>query len=405
MTANPYEFWSAQEIATASGCPPESVPLNWPEIVVALDARGIADRATQIAAIGNIAIETASTFAPVREAFWLDEEWRRENLDYYPWYGRGYIQLTLESNYTAAGDALELDLEDNPDLALDPTVAAQVLAWYFATHGGGPLIPEAARRGDWTEVRRLVQGGSAGLDRLVSIATALGGDVPAPVYDSTAPVMQQQTDWGCAVYSTDWAMTAFGRHPAISWMEGQMIADGVESTSQGLLDASGAGLAAWITDQYGPDNGDPSLNYQAYHVATVTFNDVLSVAGLSPVLLGGRSWGGEGHWVGVRRYDESSGTLSIANPAENFGGVAQSLSRAQFDAVGPVSMVVINWGAPVPQPAPPTTWVVPSGPFIGLTGPELQAKAEAMVSTLGYARGDLANDFQAAVNTLRGIGV
>jgi threonine synthase len=33
--------------------------------------------------------ETAQTFKPVREAFWLSEEWRRQNLNYYPYYGRG----------------------------------------------------------------------------------------------------------------------------------------------------------------------------------------------------------------------------------------------------------------------------------------------------------------------------
>jgi peptidoglycan hydrolase-like protein with peptidoglycan-binding domain len=39
--------------------------------------------------------ETAQTFKPVREAFWKDEEWRRVNLArYYPYYGRGFVQLT-----------------------------------------------------------------------------------------------------------------------------------------------------------------------------------------------------------------------------------------------------------------------------------------------------------------------
>ena len=35
--------------------------------------------------------ETAHTLRPVREAFWLDEKWRKRNLRYYPWYGRGAV--------------------------------------------------------------------------------------------------------------------------------------------------------------------------------------------------------------------------------------------------------------------------------------------------------------------------
>jgi hypothetical protein len=37
-----------------------------------------------------------------------------------------------------------------------------------------------------------------------------------------------------------------------------MIAEGVVSPSLGLLDASGAGLAAWITRHYGSDGFDIS---------------------------------------------------------------------------------------------------------------------------------------------------
>src|SRR5690606_34382592 len=40
--------------------------------------------------------ETGKTMQPVREAYWLDEDWRRRNLRYYPFYGRGDVQLTWE---------------------------------------------------------------------------------------------------------------------------------------------------------------------------------------------------------------------------------------------------------------------------------------------------------------------
>lgn len=71
--------------------------------------------------------ETAATMEPVREAFWLTENWRKANLPYYPYYGRGYVQLTHRENYKKAGDCIGVDLVQAPDLALDPANAAFVM--------------------------------------------------------------------------------------------------------------------------------------------------------------------------------------------------------------------------------------------------------------------------------------
>jgi predicted chitinase len=45
--------------------------------------------------------------------------------------GRGFIQLTGDFNYRAAGTDLGVDLEAAPDLAATPTTSAQVAAWYW----------------------------------------------------------------------------------------------------------------------------------------------------------------------------------------------------------------------------------------------------------------------------------
>ncbi|HET6833235.1 MAG TPA: peptidoglycan DD-metalloendopeptidase family protein [Acidimicrobiales bacterium] len=45
--------------------------------------------------------------------------------------GRGFIQLTGDFNYRAAGNDLGVDLEAEPDLAASPTTSAQVAAWYW----------------------------------------------------------------------------------------------------------------------------------------------------------------------------------------------------------------------------------------------------------------------------------
>ena len=71
--------------------------------------------------------ETNKTFQPVREAYWLSEAWRKANLRYYPYYGRGYVQLTWAANYKKQGDKYGLPLVANPDMVMDPKVAAKIL--------------------------------------------------------------------------------------------------------------------------------------------------------------------------------------------------------------------------------------------------------------------------------------
>ena len=181
----PWEFFTAEQIAEFTRCPLGAVTANWPRLVEQLGHCGINDRPTQIAMFATVAIESAHTFAPVREAFWLDEAWRRNNLRYYPYYGRGYIQMTWRDNYAAYGPTIaqlwgagghepDFDLVGNPDQALDPDISAAVSALYFRDHGGDhdALIPAAAAAGNWRRVRQLVQGGDAGLHELLTIVAA-----------------------------------------------------------------------------------------------------------------------------------------------------------------------------------------------------------------------------------------
>lgn len=184
---NPWQYFTAEQLATVTNCPLDAVTENWPRLVEQLHHCGINDRLTQIAMAATVAIETAHTFRPVREAFWMSEEWRRVNLArYYPFYGRGYIQVTWRENYAEYGPKIaklwgaggwesDFDLVGNPDNALNPDISAAISALYFRDHGGDglALIPKAANLRDWREVRRLVQGADAGLDDLVRIATSL----------------------------------------------------------------------------------------------------------------------------------------------------------------------------------------------------------------------------------------
>jgi Chitinase class I len=165
-----WQWWSATHMATCTGCPAVAITKNWPLVFGELQARGIDSRPVCVAALATIAIETASTFEPVREAYWLSEEWRQQNLRYYPYYGRGKIQLTWLDNYRHYGYALGVDLVADPERAMEPGISAGVLAHYFLERG----VASAAMAQDWAEVRRRVQGAHAGLDRLLKIVSRLG---------------------------------------------------------------------------------------------------------------------------------------------------------------------------------------------------------------------------------------
>lgn len=81
--------------------------------------------------LATVKHETNDTFDPVREAYWLSETWRKKYLRYYPYYGRGYVQLTWLDNYKKYGEILGIDLVNEPDLAMDPDTAAFILIHGF----------------------------------------------------------------------------------------------------------------------------------------------------------------------------------------------------------------------------------------------------------------------------------
>lgn len=105
--------------------------------------------------------ETAQTMRPVQEAFWLSDEWRRTNLRYYPWHGRGYVQLTWEANYRRAGEKLGMDLTRDPSVVMQPDVAAQILVrgmvegWFTGKKLADYLTLKAS---DYVGARRIVNG-------------------------------------------------------------------------------------------------------------------------------------------------------------------------------------------------------------------------------------------------------
>jgi putative chitinase len=111
--------------------------------------------------------ETAKTMQPVREGLRASDAWRKRNLRYYPWYGRGHVQLTWEENYRKADQKLGLGgaLVANPDLALDPDVSAQVLVlgsvqgWFSGDKNGRHTLArhiKTGTRAEYRQARRII---------------------------------------------------------------------------------------------------------------------------------------------------------------------------------------------------------------------------------------------------------
>lgn len=104
--------------------------------------------------------ETAATMQPVIE---YGGESYLKGKSYYPWYGRGYVQLTWEENYAKQDEKLGLrgTLMETPDLALNPEIAKQVIIYGmadgdFTGKGLGEFFTGDVT--DWYNARTIVNG-------------------------------------------------------------------------------------------------------------------------------------------------------------------------------------------------------------------------------------------------------
>lgn len=161
---------------------PENVAANWPIIEAALGARKIDSAMTCVAAIATISVETG-TFAPVKEwggPQYLDAIYdgradlgNTEPGDGSLYRGRGFVQITGRWNYEHFGKEIGLDLISNPDLSLDPNVAAQIFAAFFFERGAARF----AEARDWFRVRKSVNGGMNGWIRFIDVVTKLSASL------------------------------------------------------------------------------------------------------------------------------------------------------------------------------------------------------------------------------------
>jgi peptidoglycan L-alanyl-D-glutamate endopeptidase CwlK len=164
--------------------PIANITANLPAIVQALTAANLADKSMLLMALATIRAETES-FQPISEGkshyntspmgHPFDLYDTRKDLgnqgppDGASFCGRGFVQLTGRANYTHYAHETGHDLVANPALANQPTIAAELLARFLADKE--PAIRRALAANDLPTARRLVNGGTLGLDRFTAAYT------------------------------------------------------------------------------------------------------------------------------------------------------------------------------------------------------------------------------------------
>lgn len=160
--------------------PYRNIEQNLGTVLTALEEAGLTDRMMVLMALGTIRAETES-FLPVAELkskyntspggkpFDLYDNRRdlgnRGAPDGLLYRGRGFVQLTGRANYTHFSKVLGLGdlLVERPDEACDAPIAARLLAEFIRSKER--KCKEELIEGDLRGARRLVNGGSHGLDR------------------------------------------------------------------------------------------------------------------------------------------------------------------------------------------------------------------------------------------------
>ena len=155
-----------------------NITANLPPVLDALVAAKLPDKAMVLMALSTIRAETES-FEPISEfksrfntspsGHPFDLYDNRKDLgntgppDGATFRGRGFVQLTGRANYTHLATEIGKDLVGNPDLANDPLVAATLLVRFLKDREN--RIREALAGNDLATARRLINGGTNGLDR------------------------------------------------------------------------------------------------------------------------------------------------------------------------------------------------------------------------------------------------
>jgi hypothetical protein len=135
----------------------------------------------------------------------------------------------------------------------------------------------------------------------------------------------QRANWTCSACALAWVLRATGLDDDAN--EDQCVEQigypGNINSTYGLMDGSGAQLRR-VLAEYDQDSSQGWLG----------FSDAYAVAGRTTGMMSGGGWY---HWVALRGHD--GGNIWVANSAPGYRGVWESLSREEFQRLGPFSVV------------------------------------------------------------------
>jgi hypothetical protein len=139
------------------------------------EAQGLADLRWLAYMLATAFHETARTMQPIEEygkgkGYKYGKKIKRSGIVYTSpdklYYGRGYVQLTWHENYETMGRLLGVDLLGNPELALHPKIAADIM-FEGMTKGNshfGDFTGKSLEnyfndtKDDWVNARRIING-------------------------------------------------------------------------------------------------------------------------------------------------------------------------------------------------------------------------------------------------------
>lgn len=155
-----------------------NIKTHLPNVLAGLAGDGLTDRPMALMALATIRAETEG-FVPIDEGrSRFNTSPNGHDFDLYDfrtdignnaagdgarYKGRGFVQLTGRDNYRRIGAELGVDLEKKPERANESALAGRILARFLLRKERA--IKEALLDRDWKAARRLVNGGSHGLDR------------------------------------------------------------------------------------------------------------------------------------------------------------------------------------------------------------------------------------------------
>lgn len=147
------------------------------------------------------------------------------------------------------------------------------------------------------------------------------------LYEPEEEMPAQAASWTCAACSLAWLERALGlNEDGSEWLAVDEIGNPEHiNATYGLMDGSGSQLQHVLLDTYG----------QGTNQGWLDFDTAYAIFSQTPGMMSGGAWY---HWVGVRGVD-GSGNLWVANSAPGYKSVWDTLTRADFNRLGPFSCV------------------------------------------------------------------